>query len=139
MVTGNFALLAGIDPDQVDAWYLGVYIDAIEWVEITNTRGMSQYADGGIVATKPYISSANYIHKMSDYCKNCHYDHKKKAGERACPFNSLYWYFYHRNRKILEKNPRVGMMYRIWDRMSNATKTEILQQVKNYLSEIEEL
>jgi deoxyribodipyrimidine photolyase-related protein len=139
MVTGNFALLAGVDPDEVDAWYLGVYIDAIEWVEITNTRGMSQYADGGIVATKPYISSANYIKRMSDYCKNCYYDHKKKAGERACPFNSLYWNFYHRNRKTLEKNPRVGMMYRTWDRMSSVKKAEILQQAKNYKAEIEEL
>jgi deoxyribodipyrimidine photolyase-related protein len=139
MVTGNFALLAGIDPDQVDAWYLGVYIDAIEWVEITNTRGMSQYADGGIVATKPYVSSANYIHKMSNYCKSCHYDHKKKTGEKACPFNSLYWDFYERNRKMLKKNPRVGMMYRTWDKMNKETKKEVLEQAKKYKSEIERL
>ncbi|MBD3216860.1 MAG: cryptochrome/photolyase family protein [candidate division Zixibacteria bacterium] len=139
MVTGNFALLAGIDPNQVDAWYLGVYIDAIEWVEITNTRGMSQYADGGMVATKPYVSSANYIHKMSDYCKSCHYDHKKKTGEKACPFNSLYWEFYERNRKRLEKNPRAGMMYRTWDKMNKETKKEVLEQAKKYKSEIERL
>ena len=88
MITGNFCLLAGIDPDEVDQWYLGIYIDAIEWVEMPNTRGMSQWADGGWVATKPYCSSGNYINKMSDYCKNCHYNVKKKTGAKACPFNS---------------------------------------------------
>ena len=93
MVTGNFALLAGIHPDAVDAWYLGIYIDAIEWVEITNTRGMSQFADGGIVGSKPYVSSGSYIHKMSHYCKECAYNVKDKFGQNACPFNSLYWDF----------------------------------------------
>ena len=93
MIIGNFALLTQMDPDEVDQWYLGVYIDAIEWVEITNTRGMSQFADGGIVATKPYVSSANYINKMSNYCTNCTYSHTIKLGEKACPFNSLYWNF----------------------------------------------
>lgn len=101
MITGNFALLAGVDPDQVDAWYLGIYIDAVHWVEIVNTRGMSQYADGGLVATKPYISSASYIHKMSDYCQACPYDWRKPAGERACPFNSFYWAFICRHRHYL--------------------------------------
>ncbi len=90
MITGNYALLSQTHPDEVDKWYLGIYIDAIEWVEITNTRGMSQFADGGIVATKPYVSSGNYINKMSNYCKNCHYSVNKKTGEKACPFNSLY-------------------------------------------------
>ncbi|WP_310587287.1 cryptochrome/photolyase family protein [Fibrella aquatilis] len=111
MITGNFALLAGIHPDEVDAWYLGVYIDAIQWVEITNTRGMSQYADGGIVGTKPYVSSAAYINKMSHYCTGCQYDKAKKVndgkGKPACPFNSLYWDFYDRNRAKLERNPRI--------------------------------
>ena len=93
MVTGNFALLAQIDPDEVDFWYLGIYIDAIEWVEITNTRGMSQFADGGIVGTKPYVSSANYIDKMSDYCKSCHYSKSKKTGEGACPFKFTFLEF----------------------------------------------
>ncbi|MDX1314699.1 MAG: cryptochrome/photolyase family protein, partial [Eudoraea sp.] len=88
MVIGNLALLLQVDPDQVDAWYLGVYIDAIEWVEMPNTRGMSQFADGGIVATKPYISSANYINKMGNYCSGCYYSHKDKTGEKACPFNA---------------------------------------------------
>ncbi|MEM9718033.1 MAG: cryptochrome/photolyase family protein [Bacteroidota bacterium] len=139
MVTGNFALLAGIDPTEVDAWYLGIYIDAIEWVEITNTRGMSQFADGGIVGTKPYISSANYIKKMSDYCSGCAYDAKLKVGEGACPFNSLYWDFYDRNRPLLEKNPRVSMMYRVWDKMDDADKQSIRTQAQTYLNTLEEL
>lgn len=132
MVTGNFALLLGVHPDEVDAWYLGIYMDAIEWVEITNTRGMSQFADGGIVGTKPYISSANYIHKMSDYCKNCHYDRKKKHGENACPFNSLYWDFYDRHEDKLGNNPRVGMMYQTWARMDADEREKILQQADTY-------
>jgi len=132
MVTGNFALLAGIHPDEVDAWYLGIYIDAIEWVEMPNTRGMSQFADGGIVATKPYVSSANYINKMSDYCGSCRYDPKKKYGEAACPFNSLYWDFYARHRAKLASNPRIGMMYRTWDRIVAAERKRILQQADTY-------
>ncbi len=139
MVTGNFALLAGIHPDEIDAWYLGIYIDAIEWVEITNTRGMSQFADGGIVGSKPYVSSANYIDKMSDYCKSCAYDRKKKYGQYACPFNSLYWHFYNRNRSLLEKNPRIGMMYRTWEKMQPGEKKKILDQADLYLKQIEKL
>lgn len=137
MITGNFALLLGVHPDEVDAWYLGIYIDAIQWVEITNTRGMSQFADGGIVGTKPYVSSANYIHKMSDYCANCHYDRKEKVGPKACPFNSLYWDFYHRHEDKLSKNPRVGMMYRTWGRMKD--KERILEQAEKYKERVEEL
>lgn len=139
MITGNFALLAGIEPDEVDAWYLGVYIDAIEWVEITNTRGMSQFADGGIVGTKPYVSSANYINKMSDYCKNCHYNYKEKTTKNACPFNSLYWRFYEINRDKLGNNPRIGMMYRIWDKNTDEKKKEILDRAETYLENIESL
>jgi deoxyribodipyrimidine photolyase-related protein len=139
MVTGNFALLAGIHPDEVDEWYLGIYIDALEWVEITNTRGMSQFADGGIVGTKPYVSSANYIDKMGNYCGTCAYDKKAKLGEHACPFNSLYWHFYHRNRSLLERNPRIGMMYRTWDKMDAQQKTAILEQAEKNLARIEEL
>lgn len=137
MVTGNFALLAGIDPDEVDQWYLGIYIDAIEWVEITNTRGMSQFADGGIVGTKPYVSSANYIHKMGNYCSHCAYSHTKKVGEGACPFNSLYWHFYDRNRDKLENNPRIGMAYRTLDKLKN--KQELLDQAETYLKDIDRL
>ena len=110
MVIGNYALLTQTHPDEVDAWYLGVYIDALEWVEITNTRGMSQFADGGLVATKPYVSSANYINKMGNYCKDCHYKHTQKVGEKACPFNALYWNFLAEKRDYFENNPRMGMM-----------------------------
>jgi len=137
MVTGNFALLAGIHPDEVDQWYLGIYIDAIEWVEITNTRGMSQFADGGIVGTKPYVSSANYIKKQGNYCSSCAYQADKKTGEGACPFNSLYWHFHARNRELLEKNPRIGMVYRTWDKMGN--QQELIDQAEHYLERIDEL
>jgi deoxyribodipyrimidine photolyase-related protein len=116
MVTGNFGLLAEIDPDAIDRWYLGVYADAIEWVEITNTRGMSQFADGGIIATKPYVSSGNYIDKMSDYCKQCHFNPKEKTGELACPFNALYWNFLVKKRAVLAANQRMSLMYRILDK-----------------------
>jgi deoxyribodipyrimidine photolyase-related protein len=116
MVTGNYALLTEINPDELDDWYLGVYIDAIHWVEITNTRGMSQFADGGIIATKPYISSGAYINKMSNYCKSCSYRVQDKTGEQSCPFNSLYWNFLNKKREILKDNPRMGMMYRLLDK-----------------------
>ena len=153
MITGNFALLAGVHPDEVDAWYLGVYIDAIEWVEITNTRGMSQHADGGIVGTKPYVSSAAYINKMSNFCKSCHYDKDKKieSGEPTtskaksapnrppCPFNSLYWDFYDRHRAKLERNPRVGMMYKTWDRMTPEVKEATLRQANWYKEHLDEI
>lgn len=139
MVTGNFALLAGVHPDAVDAWYLGIYIDAIEWVEITNTRGMSQFADGGIVGTKPYVSSAAYINKMSSYCSGCYYDKAKKTGDKACPFNSLYWHFYDLHENKLAKNPRIGMMYNLWHRMAPQDKAALLEQADYYLNHINEL
>jgi deoxyribodipyrimidine photolyase-related protein len=139
MITGNFALLAGVHPDEVDAWYLGIYIDAIEWVEITNTRGMSQFADGGIVGTKPYVSSSAYINKMSSYCKGCYYDQSKKTGERACPFNSLYWNFYSKHEDKLGKNPRIGMMYNVWNKMLPTAKAELLEQADYYLKNINNL
>ncbi len=139
MVTGNFALLLGVHPDEVDAWYLGIYMDAIEWVEITNTRGMSQFADGGIVGTKPYVSSANYIDKMSDYCQNCHYNKKAKYGERACPFNSLYWDFYDRHADRLERNPRIGMMYRTWAKLPPDERARILAQAAVYRAQADAL
>ena len=138
MITGNFALLLGVHPDAVDQWYLGIYADAIEWVEITNTRGMSQYADGGIVATKPYTSSANYIHKMSNYCSSCSYQKDKKYGEGACPFNSLYWHFHHRHRHLLENNPRIGMVYKTWDRMQDDERQRILEQAEAYINTVDQ-
>ena len=139
MVTGNFALLAGVHPDQVEEWYLGVYIDAIQWVELPNTRAMSQWADGGLVATKPYVSSANYINKMSDYCSRCHYDHRKAHGELACPFNCLFWEFFNRHRQKLENNPRIGMMYRTWNRKDPQEQKRILKQAQSYKKSLNSL
>lgn len=139
MITGNFALLAGIDPQQVDDWYLGVYIDAFQWVELPNTRGMSQFADGGKTATKPYAGSANYISRMSDYCKECRYDQKQRHGDGACPFNSLYWDYYLRHRARLEENPRIGFVYRTLDRFSEEERKSIRRRAEKYLKGIEEL
>ena len=118
MVTGNFALIAGIDPFQLHEWYLAVYADAIEWVELPNTMGMSQFADGGAIASKPYASSGNYINKMSDYCASCHFDVKEKIGAGSCPFNTFYWDFLDRNANKLRGNPRLGNIYRTWDRFA---------------------
>lgn len=139
MITGNFALLAGVHPDEIDAWYLGIYVDAIEWVQITNTRGMSQFADGGIVGTKPYVSSASYIDKMSHYCGSCYYKKAIKTGEKACPFNSLYWNFYDKNEEKLGKNPRIGMMYNVWRKMQPEAQVALLEQADYYLKNINNL
>lgn len=139
MITGNLALLLGICPDEVDKWYLGIYIDAIEWVEITNTRGMSQYADGGLLASKPYTASANYIDKMSNYCENCFYDKKKRHGEKACPFNSLYWDFHIRHKEKLAKNPRIGMVYQNIAKMPQEELDAIKAQANFYKVNQDEL
>ena len=139
MVTGNFALLAGVSPDALDDWYLGIYIDAIEWVELPNTRGMSQYADNGLIATKPYISSANYMKKMGHYCSQCHYDPNKKTGDKACPFNSLYWHFINRHKEHFENNHRMGMMYQVWNKKSDDEQNALIQQAEHYLKTINEL
>ncbi|GHA01095.1 deoxyribodipyrimidine photo-lyase [Arenicella chitinivorans] len=136
MVIGNFCLLAGIDPDQVDAWYLGVYIDAIEWVEMPNTRGMCQYADGGLLASKPYSASGAYINRMSDYCSGCHYTVKEKVGDKACPLNSLYWHFMHRHRDEFGRNPRIGMVYRNLDKMDEALREKTLQHAEQLLANL---
>ena len=137
MVTGNFALLAGIDPIAVNEWYLAVYADAFEWVEAPNVTGMSQFADGGIVASKPYASSGNYIDKMSDYCRGCHYDVKTKTGEGACPFNLLYWHFLDRQRHRLDRNPRMAQMYRVWDRMAADRRRTILIEAGAVLARLD--
>ena len=139
MVTGNFALLAGIHPDEVDQWYLGIYIDAFEWVEITNTRGMSQYADGGWIATKPYVASANYMKKMGDYCQNCSYNEKTKTESDSCPFNSLYWNFFERHRDLLGNNFRLAMVYRTFDKMDVHTKEAIRQRATYVLEHLDTL
>ncbi|MBS0255166.1 MAG: cryptochrome/photolyase family protein [Proteobacteria bacterium] len=114
MVTGNFALLAGIDPYELHEWYLAVYADAYEWVELPNTVGMSQFADGGLLASKPYAASGAYIDRMSDYCRGCAYDVKAKEGPRACPFNLLYWHFIARHAERLRRNPRMARMVQLW-------------------------
>jgi deoxyribodipyrimidine photolyase-related protein len=139
MITGNFCLITGIDPDLVDSWYLGIYVDAIEWVELPNTRGMSQFADGGYIATKPYAASGNYINKMSDYCGQCHYKVKLKSGDEACPFNSLYWKFMIDNRQQLSSNPRIGMLYGNWDRKDEGERNDIINTAKLHLKNLDRL
>lgn len=137
MVTGNFGLLAGIDPHALHEWYLSVYVDAFEWVEAPNTVGMSQFADGGIIASKPYVSSGNYISKMSDYCRHCHYDVKAKTGEAACPFNLLYWHFMDRHRDRFEGNPRMAQMYRTFDRMDADKRETVLREAGAFLERLD--
>lgn len=112
MVTGNFALLAGIRPAEIEAWYLAVYADAFDWVELPNTHGMAIFADGGLLASKPYAAGGAYINRMSDFCARCVYDVKAKTGPRACPFNYLYWAFLIRNEARLKGNVRLAMPYR---------------------------
>ncbi len=136
MVTGNFALLAGVDPYFVHEWYLIVYTDAYEWVEAPNTVGMSLFADGGLLGSKPYAASGNYINKMSDYCKNCSYDVKQRTGPDACPFNYLYWDFMIRNRDKLGRNQRLSTVYSTLDKMADARKNEIRESASIFLDAI---
>ena len=133
MITGNFALLAQVDPNRVDEWYLGIYADAIEWVQLPNTRGMSQWADGGIVATKPYVSSGSYINKMSNYCSECQYNLKKRTGEDACPFNSLYWNFLDDKKQFFAKNNRMAMMLRLLEKIPQEELVAIKERAHKIL------
>jgi deoxyribodipyrimidine photolyase-related protein len=137
MVTGNFALLIGADPADVQRWYLEVYADAYEWVEAPNTLGMSQFGDGGLLGSKPYASSGAYIDRMSDYCGHCRYDVKARTGPDACPFNALYWDFLVRNRAKLGSNQRLAMPYRNWDRMNAETQRALRAQAKAFLAELD--
>ncbi|MDD3325635.1 MAG: cryptochrome/photolyase family protein [Zoogloea sp.] len=139
MVIGNFALLAGLDPAEVHRWYLGIYIDAFEWVELPNTVGMSQFADGGLLATKPYVSSAAYLDRMGDYCKGCHYDKKARSGSHACPFNALYWDFFDRQRERLGNNHRLGMVYRQLDKMEGCTLNALRTQAAGLRERLDSL
>lgn len=139
MIIGNFALLAGLAPDAVHRWYLGVYIDAFEWVELPNTLGMSQFADGGLMASKPYVSSAAYIDRMSDYCKGCHYDRKQRVGDRACPYNALYWDFFARHRARLAANPRLGMVYRQLEKMGTGAVAALQTHARTLRTRLDEL
>lgn len=135
MITGNFALLAQTHPDAVDEWYLGIYADAVEWVQLPNTRGMSQYADGGMVATKPYVSSGSYVNKMSNYCSSCSYNQKKRLGDDACPFNSLYWNFLDDKKDFFKSNNRMGMMLNLLRKINpeelTAIKTRAYEIIAN--------
>ena len=139
MVIGNFALLAGLDPQALHRWYLGIYIDAFEWVEAPNTLGMSQWADGGRLATKPYVSSAAYLQRMGDHCQGCAYDPKVRTGDRACPFNALYWDFFDRHRQHLQGNPRLGVVYHQLARMAGEPLTALKQQASDTLNQLNHL
>jgi deoxyribodipyrimidine photolyase-related protein len=137
MITGNFALLAGLSPAQVEEWYLIVYADAFEWVELPNTHGMALHADGGLLGSKPYAASGAYIDRMSDYCAGCVYDAKTKLGPKACPFNYLYWHFLIVNESRLKANPRMAMPYRTLARMSDYRRRQTIQQAGEFLARLE--
>ena len=134
MVLGNFALLAGIAPREIEAWYLAVYADAYEWVELPNVHGMVLYADGGLLASKPYAASGAYIDRMSDYCKGCVYDVKQKIGEKACPFNILYWNFMIKNEPALAGNPRMAMPFRTIHAMDEERRHKIEVEAEAFLA-----
>ncbi len=136
MVTGNFALLAGIRPQALHEWYLAVYADAYEWVELPNTIGMSQFADGGLLASKPYAASGAYINRMSDYCKGCAFDVKARTGAKACPFNSLYWNFISRHAETIKSNPRMAQMVRTHDKFDDAEKVRITESAATFLASL---
>ncbi|MFM8695544.1 MAG: cryptochrome/photolyase family protein [Betaproteobacteria bacterium] len=128
MVTGLYALLLGVDPQQVHGWYLSVYVDAVEWVELPNTLGMSQYADGGVMASKPYVASGKYLQRMGNHCKGCRYDPAQSTGDRACPYTTLYWDFLLRHEQALAKNPRMVMQVKNLKRLDEAQRTAIQAQ-----------
>jgi deoxyribodipyrimidine photolyase-related protein len=136
MITGNFALIAGIDPHQVHVWYLEVYADAYEWVEMPNTIGMALFADGGLLGSKPYAAGGAYINRMSNYCGTCRYDVKKRVGDDACPFNALYWDFIARNERRLARNPRMAMPYRNWQRMKEEDRAATRKQAARFLESL---
>ena len=139
MVIGNFALLAGLDPQALHRWYLGIYIDAFEWVELPNTLGMSQFADGGLLATKPYVSAAAYLHRMGDHCGQCRYRRDLRTGARACPFNALYWDFLDRHAPRLAHNPRLALPYRQLARMPAGERQALAQQAAQLRARLDAL
>lgn len=136
MVLGNFALLTGLAPDEVNQWFLIVYADAFEWVELPNVTGMILFADGGYLASKPYAAGGSYINKMSNYCKKCQYSVTKKNGDNACPFNYLYWSFLTKNRHKLSNNHRLMKMYKVFDRMSDDKKKAIEHDTDIFLASL---
>ncbi len=125
MVTGLYALMLGVQPTQVHAWYLAVYVDAVEWVELPNTLGMSQYADGGVMGSKPYIATGKYIQRMSPHCDGCRYDPAQRSGDSACPFTTLYWDFLMRHDTALSKNPRMALQVRNVARLTDAQRQAV--------------
>jgi len=137
MLTGNFALLAGIAPAEVEEWYLVVYADAFEWVELPNTHGMALHADGGLLGSKPYVASGAYINRMSDYCNGCAFNPKLKLGDRACPFNYLYWNFLISHKAILQPNPRMAFPYRMLARFTAEHRQSITHQAQRFLAGLE--
>ncbi len=128
MVTGLYALLLGVEPKQVHQWYLGVYVDAVEWVELPNTLGMSQFADGGLMASKPYIASGKYIDRMSNHCKGCRFNPAESTGDTACPFTTLYWNYLDRHADTLAKNSRMVMQLKNFNRLTFEQREAIQQQ-----------
>jgi deoxyribodipyrimidine photolyase-related protein len=134
MITGNFALIAGLSPQEVHEWYLSVYADAFEWVELPNTIGMALHADGGLLASKPYAASGNYINKMSNYCKGCAFDVKKRIGDDACPFNALYWDFIARHKERFSKNPRMSQTCFTYNKFSETDRSAIEKQAQGFLN-----
>jgi deoxyribodipyrimidine photolyase-related protein len=134
MITGNFALLAGLDPHAVHEWYLAVYIDAFEWVELPNTIGMALHADGGLLASKPYAASGNYINKMSDYCGSCQFDVKQRTGSKACPFNALYWNFIATHFERFRRNPRMAQTCTTYNRFADDEKMRISESANAFLN-----
>jgi deoxyribodipyrimidine photolyase-related protein len=135
MVTGNFALLAGVAPAQIEEWYLAVYVDAYDWVELPNVHGMVMHADGGRIGSKPYAASGAYIDRMSDYCATCAFDPKQKSGPKACPFNYLYWNFLIENEAVLARNPRMALPYRTLARMEDDRRAQITAQAAVFLAQ----
>ncbi len=130
MVTGLFALLYGVHPRRVHEWYLAVYVDAVEWVELPNTLGMSQYGDGGVMASKPYVASGKYIQRMSNYCAGCRYDPAQSTGPRACPFTTLYWDYLLQHEPVLRQNQRMSMQVRNLTRLSTTDREKIQKQAQ---------
>jgi deoxyribodipyrimidine photolyase-related protein len=136
MVLGNFLLLIGVDPEEVNEWYLIVYADAFEWVELPNVTGMILYADGGYLASKPYAAGGAYINRMSNYCKSCHYNVKEKTGSQACPFNYLYWNFLDKHQDKLSKNQRLAMIYSTLKKMDEGNVSAIREDAKAFIENI---
>jgi len=137
MVIGNFALLAGLDPDEVEEWFLIVYADAYQWVEMPNVRGMALHADGGVMGSKPYAASGAYINRMSDYCRGCHYDVKDAVGERGCPFNALYWDFMARHQDRFGANPRMAMPVRTLAKMAPERVAALRTRAADFLGRMD--